>query len=138
MHGDFSFPCSLKFDSQQIIENPGSQEDNHLPAQAHGDHGHAFSTWSYESDQPFSIEALRLMVKRELPASIYRCKGIIYAADNPDRRMVLQVVGRRADVSLDEEWGDRQPHTQIVAIGTPGGINEKELTGQFNACIRKN
>src|SRR5208282_5071061 len=42
----------------------------------HDDHGGAFSTWSYETDKPLSLEALR-ETARKLPASIYRCKGVI-------------------------------------------------------------
>jgi hypothetical protein len=45
------------------------------------------------------------------------------------------VVGRRSDVSLDEEWGDTQPRTQIVAIGAPGSIDPDMLSAEFNACI---
>jgi G3E family GTPase len=84
---------------------------------------------------PLSLEALREMVKKKLPANIYRCKGVVYAADAPDRRAVLQVVGRRADVALDDEWGERSPRTQIVAIGAPGSIDAQALTEQFEACL---
>ena len=103
----------------------------------HTDHGQTFSTWSYESDQPFSQEALDEMIKKRLPANIYRCKGVIYTADYPERRVVLQVVGRRADMTLGEEWGGQSPRTQIVAIGAPGSIDPQTLTAQFDACISK-
>jgi G3E family GTPase len=74
------------------------------------------------------------MVKRRLPGNIYRCKGVVYAAEEPNRRAILQVVGRRSDVSLDEEWGDMQPCTQIVAIGATDSIDSELLTAEFNAC----
>ena len=70
-----------------------------------------------------------------MPGNIYRCKGVVYAAEEPERRAVLQVVGRRSDVSLDEEWGDTQPRTQIVAIGAPGSIDPERIDGRFEACI---
>ena len=84
---------------------------------------------------PFPIEALREMVRRELPASIYRCKGIVYVADAPERRAVLQVVGRRVDVALLDEWSGRKPRTQIVAIGAPGSIDAEDLRMRFDACV---
>ena len=87
------------------------------------------------TEHPLSLEALREMVKRELPGSIYRCKGVVYAAETPDRRAVLQIVGRRTDIALDEEWGGRTPRTQIVAIGAPGSIDAEDLTERFNACL---
>ena len=82
-----------------------------------------------------SLEALREMVKRQLPGTIYRCKGVVYAAENPERRAILQIVGRRTDVALDDEWGERSPRTQIVAIGAYGGIDPEMLTAQFEGCL---
>jgi len=97
-----------------------------------------FDTWSYESDRPVSLKSLREMVRRELPASIYRCKGIVYAADSPDVRLTLQAVGRRTEIHELGEWGERTPRTQIVAIGAPGGINAEALTEKFDSCISEN
>ncbi len=94
-----------------------------------------FQRWSFESDQPFSLDALCHMVRRELPASIYRCKGIVYTADHPDKRMTLQIVGRRTEIYELDEWGERTPRTQIVAIGSQ--IDARDLTNKFNACIRQ-
>ena len=82
-----------------------------------------------------SLEALNQMVKKELPGNIYRCKGVVYAAENPERRAILQVVGRRSDVALGEEWNGRVPRTQIVAIGSAGSIDPDMLTAQFEACL---
>jgi hypothetical protein len=93
-----------------------------------------FDTWSYESDRPVSLKNLREMVRRELPASIYRCKGIVYAADSPDMRLTLQAVGRRTEIHELGEWGERTPRTQIVAIGAPGGINAEALTEDSLRC----
>jgi G3E family GTPase len=120
-----------RFDyGRAALASKGNGHDNHT------DHGQTFSTWSYESDQPVSLDALRLMAKK-LPGSIYRCKGVVFAAEAPERRAVLQVVGRRADVALFDEWGERTPRTQIVAIGAPGSIDAEALTAQFDACIHE-
>jgi len=120
-----------RFDPQQLVE---ADKGHHYEAV---DHGHEFSTWSFETDQPISLDALSEMVKKRLPGNIYRCKGVVYAAESPEHRAVLQVVGRRSDVSLDEEWGDTQPHTRIVAIGAPGSIDHHALTAKFDACISR-
>jgi G3E family GTPase len=101
---------------------------------SHARRSKAFSTWSYETDRPFSIEALREAASK-LPANIYRAKGVIYTADEPDRRTILQVVGRRVDISLENEWGDRSPRTQIVAIGAPGAIDQEWLRERFEQCL---
>jgi G3E family GTPase len=101
----------------------------------HHDHDHSkgFSTWSYETDQPLSLEALRETASR-LPAAIYRAKGVIYASDSPERRTVLQVVGRLVDISLEDTWGDRPRRTQIVAIGTTGTLDGEALRAMFEQC----
>lgn len=102
----------------------------------HHKHNHStvFGTWSYETDQPLSLEALQEKM-RKLPGTVYRAKGVIYAADAPHRRAVLQVVGRRVDISLEEEWGQRAPRTQIVAIGAAGGIDADLLESIFASCV---
>jgi G3E family GTPase len=77
-----------------------------------------------------SLEALREVV-RQLPPDIYRAKGIIYSSDVPERRAVLQVVGKRVDISLQDAWGERPPRTQLVVIGGAGGIDTAALRAQF-------
>lgn len=121
-----------RFDPQRLLEADNGQ--HHEPT----DHGHTFSTWSFETDQPISLDALTEMVKKRLPGNIYRCKGMVYAAEAPERRAVLQVVGRRADVALFDDWGERKPCTQIVAIGAYGSIEPEVLKAQFDACIIEN
>jgi len=98
------------------------------------DHSKIFSTWSYETDQPLTLEALRERL-RKLPGTVYRAKGVVYSTDAPQRRAVLQVVGRRVDISLQEEWGQRVPRTQIVAIGAAGSIDTSLLETTFASCI---
>ena len=98
------------------------------------DHSKVFSTWSYETDQPLELAALRESL-RKLPGSVYRAKGVIYSSDAPRQRAVLQVVGRRVDISIQEEWGERAPRTQIVAIGAAGSIDTSLLETAFASCI---
>lgn len=56
-------------------------------------HGHnystTFSTWSYETNRPLSLEGLR-ETARKLPGNIYRAKGVAHTSDAPDRRAVLR------------------------------------------------
>ena len=60
---------------------------------------------------------------------------MVYTTDAPQRRAVLQVVGRRVDISLQEEWGERTPRTQIVAIGAAGSIDAGMMERTFASCI---
>jgi hypothetical protein len=98
------------------------------------DHSKVFSTWSYETDQPLALESLRETM-RKLPGTVYRAKGV-YSTDAPRRRAVLQVVGRRVDISIQEEWGEREPRTQIVAIGAAGSLDRLCWRGHSRPAFR--
>jgi G3E family GTPase len=111
-----------------------SQGEDHPYIYDGHDHSKVFSTWSYETDQPLALEALRETL-RKLPGSVYRAKGVVYNIDAPHRRAVLQVVGRRVDISFQEEWGQREPRTRIVAIGAAGSIDASLLEKTFASCI---
>ncbi len=66
---------------------------------------------------------------------MYRAKGVIAASEAPERRGVLQVVGKRVDVSFDGEWGGEAPSTRIVAIGAAGTIDPGDLEKHFAPCL---
>ena len=117
----------------EILLSVGRFHPTRGPEQPIHDHAQMFSRWSYETDQPLSLEALRAAASR-LPANIYRCKGVIHSAEEPDRRAVLQVVGKRANVSLGQEWGDDAPRTRVVAIGAPGALHPESLQQRFDDC----
>ena len=108
--------------------------DGHHAHDHRRDHTETFGTWSYETNRPLSLEVLR-EVARKLPGNIYRAKGVIFTSDAPERPAVLQVVGRRVDISMQEGWGQRAPRTQIVAIGAAGSIDAQLLEKTFASCI---
>jgi G3E family GTPase len=114
--------------------DPTCHDEHHEHAHHGHDHSKVFSTWSYETDQPLALEALRETM-RKLPGSVYRAKGVVYTTDAPQRRAVLQVVGRRVDISIQEEWGERAPRTQIVAIGAAGSIDASLMEKTLASCI---
>ena len=66
--------------------------------------------------------------------NIYRCKGVVHSADAPHRRAVLQVVGKRVDISLEDAWGDRTPRTRIVALGAHLTLDHAALREKFDRC----
>lgn len=82
-----------------------------------------------------SVEDALRQTLRKLPGSVHRAKGVVYSTDAPERRAVPQVVGRRVDIAIQEEWGQRRPRTQIVAIGAAGGIDANLLEKTSASCI---
>lgn len=104
----------------------------------HGhDHSIVFSTWSWTSNERVSLKELRRTIDR-LPPSIYRVKGLIHSADEPDRRGILQVVGKRAVIEAGAPWGDNAAFNQIVLIGEHGTIDSDDLQKRFDACLAAN
>ena len=75
------------------------------------------------------------MIKRQLPANIYRCKGIVFLADDPSRRYVLQVVGRRVDLVPDRGWADKKPRNRLVAIAHKSTLVKEQLHALFESCV---
>ena len=75
------------------------------------------------------------MIKRQLPANIYRCKGFVFLADDPSRRYVLQVVGRRVDLVPDRDWADEKPRNRLVAIAHKSTLVEAQLHALFESCV---
>ena len=84
-----------------------------------------FGTWSYQTDRPPALEALRERL-RKLPGTVYRAKGVVYTTDAPQRRAVLQVVGRRVDISLQDEWGQRAPRGVMAEPRRSTVVHEKQ------------
>ena len=115
--------------AEQGCTNKSCHDESH----AH-DHSKVFSTLSYETDQPLALETLRDAM-RKLPGAVYRAKGVVYSTDAPQRRAVLQVVGRRVDISLQDGWGQRPRRTQIVAIGAAGSIDPGLLEKTLASCF---
>ncbi|MEI8333551.1 MAG: GTP-binding protein [Chloroflexota bacterium] len=48
---------------------------------------------------------------------------------------MLQVVGRRVDISLLGPWNGREPATRIVAIGAAGSIDAEDLRRRFDGRV---
>ncbi len=120
-----------KMDQQKnefVIESLDSTEE-------HKSASDLFKTWSFQTDQPLSLTRLREMVRKELPAFIYRCKGILYCDEFPEKRFALQIVGRRTEIRELDAWDGRRPTTKIVAIGSSDEIAAGSLTKLFEGCI---
>lgn len=126
--------CDVPFEILMAVGrfDPSEHREHHDHTHHHGE---TFNTWSYETTNPVSLTKLEEMIRKKLPANIYRCKGIIFSAENPDQQGVLQVVGRRTNVTSMYNWGEKTPKTQIVAIAAQGSIDATRLKNLFDECL---
>ena len=69
-----------------------------------------------------------------IPAEVVRAKGLVHLASHPGTRAVMHVVGRRAELCLDEPWGERAPATGLVLIGWGDPLPPQQLEQMFRAC----
>lgn len=100
------------------------------------DHGKVFDSWTWQTDKPSSFAALQVVFD-QLPRTIYRAKGILYLSDYPEQKVILQMVGKRAALSMAGKWPDDEiPRTQFVMIASHGGLDVESLQTAFaNATV---
>jgi G3E family GTPase len=107
--------------------NCGCDEQTHTHGHSHSE---SFSTTAFETDAAISLSSLREAVKK-LSGNVYRVKGVVRSLEEPNHRVIIQVVGKRMDVAKETPWGDRPPRTRLVAIGAPGAFDEGTLAEVF-------
>ena len=106
-------------------------EDHHDHAH---DHGKVFDTWMWQTDKPSSFAGLQ-QVFDQLPRTVYRAKGVLYLADYPEQKVILQMVGKRAALSMAGKWPEGEtPRTQFVMIASHGGMDVESLKAAFESA----
>ena len=104
--------------------------DNH----EHNDRSLVFATWVWESEEQVTLAEMRRILDN-LPGSIFRAKGVIYAREMPDKQIVLQLVGQNVTLSEGDTWGDSSPKNQIVLLGDIGAVDKFVLQSLFEETI---
>ena len=100
----------------------------------HHHHGPAFETWTFRSERPMSLYGLRRAL-RKLPKEVFRAKGFVYAAEDRATKVVMQVAGRRAELSEVGEWNEGEEATEIVFLGPEGALVPAELQALMESCM---
>ena len=98
------------------------------------DHSALFDTWSFSSDRPLSLKALRQALAA-LPKDIYRAKGVCQIAEAPGKRCILHLVGSRSEIKPEDGWEGRVPFSQMIFIGRRGSLDGTQLQAMFEGCL---
>lgn len=93
-----------------------------------------FDTWTFESLKPLRLNALQLLLKH-IPKTVYRIKGFVNSIEKPEKRILLQMVGRRATLSVINSWDNEMKQTRLVFIAEKETINYKAIQGALDECI---
>jgi G3E family GTPase len=115
------------------LEHAASGPERDAGAAAEPARADMFRSWSVTSDALLDPGRLVAMIER-LPAGVLRAKGVLWLADRPDRRTVLQMVGRRWSLTADRPWGEAAPRSELVVIATAGAVRAPDLGRGLEAC----
>lgn len=101
----------------------------------HSAHSHldidGFTSVSFDRNQPLSIRKFQYFLDNQLPASIFRAKGVLWFDESP-KRHVFHLSGKRFSLE-DEEWAGRPRKNQLVLIGQ--NLDEEALRAQIENCF---
>ena len=89
-----------------------------------------FTSYSFTSKYPFSLRKFQLFLDYQVPASIFRAKGILWFVES-ELTHVFHLAGKR--FTIDDTERKRERKNQIVLIGK--NLDKKKLQSQLEGCI---
>jgi len=113
---------------------------NHNHGHDHHDHGQhpdhqaieGFTSLSFSSEGPFALRKFQSFLDNQLPASVFRAKGILWFNES-ERRHVFHLAGKRFSLD-DSDWSGPRKN-QLVLIGK--GLDHARLRQQLQACVAR-
>ena len=102
------------------------QDSDHLAIEG-------FTSLSFQSDGPFSLRKFQNFLDRQLPAEVFRAKGILWFKES-ERRHIFHLAGKRFSID-DSDWPAERKN-QIVLIGK--NLDHAKLRQCLQACVAKN
>ena len=105
------------------------------------DHGHpdhlaieGFTSLSFSSEGPFALRKFQNFLDNQLPAGVFRAKGILWFNES-DKRHVFHLAGKRFSID-DSSWSSPSARkNQLVLIGK--NLDHAQLRKQLQACVAK-
>jgi G3E family GTPase len=109
----------------------------HAHSHDHQDSDHlaieGFTSLSFQSDGPFSLRKFQNFLDRQLPAEVFRAKGILWFKESEGRH-IFHLAGKRFSID-DSDWPAERKN-QIVLIGK--NLDHAKLRQCLQACVAKN
>ena len=154
--GEVPLPLLLSvglFESDRIVARQDHSDCDHdhghcehEPDHHHG-HGHeharadhpdhaaieGFTSLSFAAEGPFALRKFQNFLDNQLPAEVFRAKGILWFNES-QRRHVFHLAGKRFSID-DSDWPDATRKNQIVLIGK--NLDHNRLRRQLEVCVAK-
>ena len=143
--GDVPLPLLLSvglFESDRVVQEQAAADDGHDHGHHGHDHGHhhhehehdgsieGFTSLSFRSEHPLSLRKFQNFLDNQLPASVFRAKGILWFNES-ERRHVFHLAGKRFSIDDDDWEGSRS--NQLVIIGRE--LDHDRIKEQLQACV---
>ena len=124
---------------QNSHHSHGDGHHHHHHEHDHGHHHHAhtpelegFSSVSLAVEAPFDLRRFQYFLDQQLPASVFRAKGVLWFRES-NRRHLFHLCGKRFTID-DSDWPEgAERHTKVVAIGN--NLDQAGLRAQLEACV---
>ena len=96
------------------------------------DHAGGFESASFAIEQALERAPLREWLG-SLPPGVVRAKGVLWMADDPDRRTIYQRVGQRWSLTPAEGWDGEPRLSRLVVISRRGSFDPKAATPPWSS-----
>jgi G3E family GTPase len=90
-----------------------------------------FTSLSIVSDKPFSIRKFQHFLDNQMPANVFRAKGILWFDESP-KRHIFHLSGKRFSLD-DDQWKTDERKNQLVLIGQ--NLDHDKLRQEVEACL---
>jgi G3E family GTPase len=122
-------------------DHAGHSHAGHSHDHSHAGHNHAghsdhlaidgFTSVSIVSDKPFSIRKFQHFLDNQMPANVFRAKGILWFDESP-KRHIFHLSGKRFSLD-DDQWKTDERKNQLVLIGQ--NLDHDKLRREIEACL---
>ena len=136
-------------DHGHCVHEEGEPHADHDHDHGHDHHGHhehshdhdqhpdhqaieGFTSLSFSSEGPFALRKFQNFLDNQLPATVFRAKGILWFNES-ERRHVFHLAGKRFSLD-DSDWSGPRKN-QLVLIGK--GLDHDRLRQQLQACVAR-
>ncbi|MEH6577925.1 MAG: GTP-binding protein [Amphritea sp.] len=123
--------------SDHDCKDEGHNHSEHSHSHAHADstnHADLFESISWQCDRPLNLDVLKAAVK-DLPADIYRAKGIFQIENKPDSRTVMQMVGSRIDWSEEQTPKPENNGSSLIMIAQKGVVDFDDVQRGLDSSL---
>jgi G3E family GTPase len=132
-HGNVPLALILEVDADTIASLLATGADR-SSVQAMSTHltNDGFKVISFRSERPLSLPKFQAFLDHQLPATVFRAKGILWFAESPACH-IFQLSGKRFSLD-DRSWPDR-PTNQMVLIGR--NLDALSLQQMLTNCLTR-